>query len=190
MVNADGTPMEPNVKKPSAFSKFVRKHPLLTTVLCGLLVVFVVYFWKEVEGNFQRKAVVKAANVQLLETDQRMLKLFSKPLVWSIRAEMLRGNPGQVDLLITNLVKEGKFQYIQLVRPDGFVELSTNKQSEGRMVEDKEILKALDADTTVLLNGKDSLITVIAPVMGYDKRLSTLIFSYRPDIFDPLNDKK
>jgi len=170
-------------KKPSAFSRFVKKHPVFMTILCGLLVVVVVYFWKEVEGNMKRKAVVEAATTQLQETNKNLLMLFCKPLVWNVRSEMLRGNMEQVNLLISDLVKEKHFQYIQLVKQDGIVFLSTNKKMEGQPIENENLKNALSSDSTVVIQEEGNLILLVSPVMGYDKKLATLVVSYLPESF-------
>ena len=174
---------EKSKKKPSAFSRFIRKHPLLTAIICGLLVVVAVYFAKEMEGNMKRNAVIKAASTELQENNQTMLKLLCKPLVWSIRSEMLRGNMEQVNLLISDLVKEKNFLYIHLIDSQGKVLLSTNKKMEGQPVANAQIEQALTADSTVALNEEGNVITVISPVMGYDKQLATLVLSYQPEEF-------
>lgn len=153
------------------------------TILCGLLVVVVVYFWKEVEGNMKRKAVVEAATTQLQETNKNLLMLFCKPLVWNVRSEMLRGNMEQVNLLISDLVKEKHFQYIQLVKQDGIVFLSTNKKMEGQPIENENLKNALSSDSTVVIQEEGNLILLVSPVMGYDKKLATLVVSYLPESF-------
>jgi len=168
-------------KKSSAFSRFVKKHPLFTAILCGLIAVVLMYFVKDFESNLAKKALVEAASIELQDNNEALLKLVCKPLVWSVRSEMLRGNLEQVDLLITDLVKEKNFLYIHLIDPDGNVMLSTNKKMEGQPIDNGEIEEAMLADSTVVLNEADRVITVVAPVMGFDKRLSTLVLSYQPE---------
>ena len=167
-------------KKSSAFSRFVKKYPLFTAIICGLIAVVLMYFAKDFEGNLAKKAVVEAASVELQDNNEVMLKLVCKPLVWSIRSEMLRGNIEQVDLLITDLVKEKSVLYIHLVDTDGNVTLSTDKKMEGRPIDNEKIENAMLADSIVILNEVDRVITVVAPVMGYDKQLSTLVLCYQP----------
>jgi hypothetical protein len=137
-----------------------------------------VYFGKEIQGKLQRRAVVKTANAQLLENNKAMLKTLSKSVDWSIRSEMMRGNMEQVNLLMTELVKDSHFQYIHLLEANGNVLLSTNKKMEGQPIEIREVKSVLTADSTVLINENDSVITVVSPVMGYDGRLGTLVMGY------------
>ncbi len=178
------TGAEVNVKKPSAFSKFVKKHPVFTCFVCGLVVVAVVYFWKDVQGNLKRKAVIELATVQLQDNNKKMLQLFCKPLVWNVRSEMLRGNMEQVNMLISELVREKHFQSIDLLDLTGKVLLSTNKKMEGQPIQNEKIISALSADSTVFINEDGNLITLVAPVMGYDKKLGTLVVSYLPEAFN------
>lgn len=164
--------MKPGVKKPS----FVKKYPVVTTVLFGLLAVVIVFFWKDIEGNYEKKAVIKAASAQLLENNRQSLMVLSKPLAWSIRSEMMRGNMEQVDLLISDLVKERNFQFIHILGLDGNVVLSTNKKLEGMPVDIVSVNDALPNDSTVVINEADDVVVVVTPVMGYDSKLGTLVF--------------
>lgn len=164
--------MKPGVKKPS----FVKKYPVVTTVLFGLLAVVIVFFWKDIEGNYEKKAVIKAASAQLLENNRQSLMVLSKPLAWSIRLEMMRGNMEQVDLLISDLVKERNFQFIHILGLDGNVVLSTNKKLEGMPVDIVSVNDALPNDSTVVINEADDVVVVVTPVMGYDSKLGTLVF--------------
>jgi len=179
---ANGTTSD--VKKPSAFSRFVKKHPVVVAILCGLLAVVAVYFWKEVEGNMKRKAVVEAATIQLQDTNKSMLKLFCKPLVWNVRSEMLRGNMEQVNLLISDLVKENHFQFIYLVDLNGKVMLSTNKKMEGQPIENENLRNTLSSDSTLVIQEEGNQIVLVSPVMGYDKKLATLVVGYLPESFN------
>lgn len=165
-------------KKPYAAKSFVKKRPVLTTVLIALLAIVLVYFGKEIQGKLQRRAVVKTANAQMLENNKSMLKTLSKSVGWSIRSEMMRGNMEQVNLLMTELVKDSHFQYIHLLETNGNVLLSTNKKLEGQPIKMKTVKSVLPADSTVIINEDDSVITVVSPVMGFDGRLGTLVMGY------------
>lgn len=174
----EGAGAEVPEKKPSACKRFVKKRPVTTTALIGFLAVLLVYFGKEIQMKLQKRATVKTANVQLLENNEAMLKVLSKSVDWSIRSELMRGNMEQVGLLMTELVKNSHFQYIHLVGQNGNVMLSTNKKLEGQPVEVKDVKSAMTADSTVFVNEGDSVITVVSPVMGFDKRLGTVVMGY------------
>jgi GTP-sensing pleiotropic transcriptional regulator CodY len=61
----------------------------------------------------------------------------------------------------------------------GKVIVSTDKRLEGLTLEDPAVNAALNTDTTVLLprDKKTEATVLVAPVMGYDSRLGTLVMA-------------
>lgn len=167
-----------STKQKASIWTLIRNHPTVFSLLLGALAVTAVYFWKDIQSEKQKVMIVRVANQQIESNQQELVKLMAKPLVWNIRSEMLRGNMEQVNILITDMVKEPNFRYIHLVSPNGNVILSTNKSLEGKPVGkeiDSNLLK-IDAPTTAMYNGR--VFIVAAPVMGVDKRLATLVVGY------------
>jgi hypothetical protein len=162
---------------------FIKKNPVLFTVLVALLVIVVVFFWKDIQGKKVKRDVVRTANEQLLQNNHEMLALLCKPFVWSVRAEMMRGNLEQVDLFMSDLVKERNFRYIHLVEPGGNVLLSTNKRLEGQNAGDEIEASWLTADS-IMVEDLGETTVVAAPVMGFDRRLATIIFTYEVESFE------
>jgi hypothetical protein len=175
-------------QKPSAFKNFVKKHPVATTVLIGLIAIVTVFYGKEIQGNIEKKALINAANTQIRQNDEALAKLIVKPLVWSIRSEMLRSNMEQVNLLISDLVKNSQIQYIHLLDLNGTVKLSTNKKMEGQPIADDAVKTVLGTDSTSSVALENNQITIISPIMDYDKRLGTLVIGIRYEAFR-LNEK-
>jgi len=172
-----------SVKKSSGILYFIRNRPVLTAIITGLLVVIVTYLWKDMQGKRNTAQVIGMAGEQVTIRQQEMLQLMAKPLVWSIRAEMLRGNLEQVNILITDMVKEKNFQYIHLVEPDGKVLLSTNKRLEGQSLKGEIDAALLSTESPVAKRNDEKQLVVAAPVMGVDRRLATLVFCYQPELF-------
>ncbi len=167
-----------------AFIRFIKKYALISTTLIGLAAVFVVYVWKDSEGNKQKEEVIEMATIRLQEKNYELLTLLCKPLVWSIRSEMLRGNIEQVNIFTTDLVKEKNFQFIHLIEPFGTILISTNKRLEGQPAGTMFNTDILTTDSTIVRPAEDGKTLIVAsPVMGYDKRLGTLILSYMSDEF-------
>ena len=120
----------------------------------------------------------KASN-QLSNTQEDLIKLVAKPLVWNIRAEMLRNNMEQVSILMTDMVRDNTIQYVHLIDTNGLVLLSTNKKLEGQIITnefDSSLLKTTEPTTLVIEN----IVQVAAPVMGVDRQLGVLILGYQP----------
>jgi hypothetical protein len=188
-VNAPDTDAEDPKKRmnseTSKFFAFIRKNPVLITIFISLVALVIVYLWKDVQGTGAKDAVIKAATEQYEVMQQEMLQLLAKPLVWSIRTEMLRGNMEQVDILITDLVREKNFRYIHLIGPDGIVLLSTNKRYEGQPAGDETDPDLFTVESPVVRKIPDNFFVAAAPVMGIDRRLATLVFSYQPEVFKP-----
>ena len=161
---------------------FLRKNPVLFTALIGILAIAVVYFWKDIQGKKQKAEVEKMASAQIMENTREMLKLVTKPFVWSIRAEMLRENMDQVNIYTKEMIREKNFQIIYLIDPEGKIVISTDKKLEGQLAAGMVETGLLQTDSVMVLK-KDDLLTVAAPVMGYDKKLGVLIMSYLPEKF-------
>lgn len=176
----DHSKTEDNLKKMTVKSSrsFIKKYPVLVTILIAIVAILIVYYWKDAKAKKEKAAVVAMASEQLVQNNRHMLKLLCKPLVWSIRSEMLRGNLEQVDIYTSDLVKEKNFQFIYIVDPQGQILISTNKKLQGRpasgILADSLLLK----DSVTVVNGEDENLIVSAPVMGFDKRLATIIFKY------------
>jgi hypothetical protein len=93
-------------------NSFIKKHPVIFTIILALIALACVYYWKNYQARKQKEAIENIATVQLMQNNVEMLKLLSKPLVWSIRSEMLRGNLEQVNIYTNDMVKEKNFRFI------------------------------------------------------------------------------
>lgn len=171
-------------KKPSAFSKFVKKHPKASIIIVAIIALAVVYFVKDIQASFESKALIKKANTEMIESQKASLKLFSRPLAWSIRTELLRGGNDQVDLLINDIVREKGLEFLHLLGNDGKVSFSTNRKLTGDELDLTKATGYLEADTTSVYMENDSLMVLVAPVMGYDSRLGSLVIGFKPTLPD------
>lgn len=167
-----------NTTKKQKTMSFIRKNPVLTTALIGILAVVAVYFWKDIQGKKQKAAIEEMAVAQLNQNSSSMLRLMAKPLVWSIRAEMLRGNMEQVNIFTSDLVKEKHFQFIHLIDPEGKIILSTDKKMEGQAVGNMFEPALLKTDSVTVVTGNQGMLTLAAPVMGFDKELAVIVLNY------------
>lgn len=175
-------PALPNTKSNrGGFSGFIKRNPVLIAVILGLIAVLVVYFWKDWEGKKQKMAIEKMATELLKQNNQEMLKLMAKPLVWTIRSELLRGNLEQVNMFTADLVKEKNFLFIHLVDPSGNIFISTDKKMEGKSFLGMIDSSLLRTDSVVVVNKADQILTLIAPVMGYDRQLAMMVINYRQE---------
>ena len=156
----------------------IKNHPTISVLLLGILATIVILVWKNIENDRQKARTITLAT-QAIEANQiDLVKMIAKPLVWSIRSEILRGNLEQVNILISDMVKEKNFRYIHIIAPDGNVILSTNKSLEGKPIGNAvdSTLLVIESRPMALLSGK--ILVVTSPVMGVDRRLATLVLGY------------
>jgi len=176
-------------KKQDADRKFsiwgmLKNRPTVFTILIGLVAVATVFFWKNMENKHQRTTITAAANKQLKTDQEDLLKIMVKPMVWSLRTEMLRANMEQANILITDMVKEKNFKYIHIVAPNGNVLLSTNKGLEGKPIGTGIDASLLLLESPAFVTYTDSVLVVVAPIMGVDRRLATLVLGYKTESFE------
>jgi len=169
-----------NARSNRTFSiwRLIQNHPTISVLLLGIIAVVVVFIWKDISNNRQKSMIIKVATEQIESNQLDLMKIIAKPLVWNVRSEMLRGNMEQIDILISDLVKEKNFRYVHIIAPDGTVILSTNKSLEGKQIGGEVNPSLLVIESVPIAILSDTTIVVASPVMGVDKRLATLILGY------------
>lgn len=169
-------------KRNSTFFMVLKRYSTFFLLLTGALIVLFLFLWKDYEDKKQMDSIIQNATNQLDATNQELLKLMAKPLVWSIRADMLRGNPEQIDKLMLDLVKEKNVQFIHLIGLDGNVLLSTNKGFEGKMIGNNVDAALLLVRSEMVVVQINQVFFVSAPIFGIDKHIATLIIAYKPPV--------
>lgn len=165
------------------FAKFVKQNPVLITVLISLVAITVVYFWKDLQAKRQVAYIKKSATEQLIKSNKEMLTVLSKPLVWSIRSEMLSGNLEKVNIYVKDIVKEKNFQLLQVIDVTGKIILSTDKKLEGKNATAYYDQTLLSTDSLKIKTTENLSLLMFAPIMGYDKKLGVLVIAYKPASF-------
>jgi len=184
MLNIEKNASE-GVEKKSFFSSPKNKILLASGVVIVLFATL--WIWKSLEiknlkkDHISREALLRQQATDLLkQADSRYLKLLAKPYVWAIRTEIMKGNIEAVNLYANDMVKEKDFQTITVADEKGIVVSSTNKKLEGQPYASTINAAPLISDSTVVSQRDNGTINVISPVMGFNKRIGTLIFNYMP----------
>ena len=164
----------------------------IITVGVALVLILVVWIWKSIEINQIKKVSIseqrtlsEKATQQIVQTNEAYLKLLAKPIVWSMRTEMMQGNFNQINLYINDLVKEKNFQRIVVANEKGIILSSTDKKDEGQPFSTVAREAALSSDDTNVENIGDSTLVMTSPIMGFNNRLGTLYINYtipKPDL--------
>ncbi len=153
-------------------------------ILLFALGTLAVYVWKGVavrtiERRFAvERAESSSAQRQALTTQARdLLRLTARPLAWSVRAELLRGNTGQIDDYFRELVHERGVASLILVDKDGRIALATNRKLETQPAASVVSMALLGA-SEVASEESGSSLRMAVPVMAFDRRLGTLVVDY------------
>ncbi|MEZ4905916.1 MAG: hypothetical protein R2822_31200 [Spirosomataceae bacterium] len=158
-------------------------HKWVVTTLFFFLSSVVIYFWKDIQIENIKQDITNQATEQITQHNQQMLKAFAKPLVWTVRAELLRGNVEEINIFTNDLVKVQELQMMNLVDNNGTIISSTNKNYESKPAADIYPPQLMVSDSITILPKSDKVWIVAAPVMSYDKRIGTLLLDYTPHLF-------
>jgi hypothetical protein len=102
----------------------------------------------------------------------RGMELTAKTFSWAIRGELIRENQEQVNEFFLNFIKTPNMRKVQLIdAPSAKVLISTNKKEEGTNVSEPAILEA----ESTIHQTNDSIIKIITPVMGLDRKIAILV---------------
>jgi hypothetical protein len=163
------------------------KNKLLVAAAIVVILFTALWIWKAVEiknlkqENEKKELLLRQKATELLSrSDSRYLNLLAKPYVWAIRTEMMKGNIEAVNLYANDMVKEKNFQTITVVDDKGMVISSTNKKLEGKSYASFGNAAYLSNDSTLVNKVDATTLEVSSPVMGFNKRIGTLIFNYMP----------
>ena len=165
------------------------RRPVLITLIIALVLIGAIWVWKSLtisklkeKAATEQLALKKQASDRIMKTHSEHLKLLAKPFVWALRTEMLQGNLNQVNLYMSDMVKEPNVQRIIIANEKGIIIASTNKKDEGQpfatIAKDAPVAPE---QATVVAAG--NLLTMTSPIMGFNNRLGTLLISYAvPDL--------
>ncbi|MBK7407423.1 MAG: hypothetical protein IPL49_13915 [Saprospirales bacterium] len=164
-----------NQENTSPPTPFYKKHwlPLLLAVLLVGFAGFHFLKINQLHSRFDKEKqvvvkeyITKIDSVQTLRLEQ-LIKVFS----WSVRAELIRANQEEVNILFSTFVKEKGIRKVSLVDPkESTVFICSDKKDEGIKIEDPTLL-TLDRITFT----KPDEISV--PIMGMNDKLGIMVVS-------------
>lgn len=160
--------------------------------LVGLIIVVIA--WKmiavsKVESDMAKKLESERTIItqQAREyADQQYVKeeeRFGQVLSWAVRGELIRNNVDQIDQYLSEIVRMKDTERVVLIGEDGQLLVSTDKRLEetkGTEIFPKEILNLQKISVKSDVGGKKIL---VVPVMGLNKKIATLVVSYKQPKF-------
>jgi hypothetical protein len=159
----------------------------------GALVVVVavvfggMYFWNRLalERAEQRFAAEKAeflrkAATQHAQDQKSALLLFSRPLAWAVRREMMSGNLDQIDQYFTELVRLKGFQRLVLAKADGTIAVSSDRKFLGSRFDSVYPARYLTVGQITVEEPQPGHYLIVVPIVGLSARLGVLVIAYVP----------
>lgn len=130
----------------------------------------------------EKERVLIQENVRevLLAKSKESLMLTMKPLVWAIRAEMIRENMDQTNQYVNELVKVRNFNLVMVVGTDGNILVASDKKLEGARFTESFNGKYIASQEAGIELVDSSMFHISSPIMGFDSRLGTLFIEYFP----------
>jgi hypothetical protein len=158
---------------------------IVSIIIIFLLIVH--YIWNWVETNKLKKQhiteisdIKTKANNAIAENNKKNIETLTRVFAWAVRSEMLRSNMEQVSTYMNELVKSADLTDISAIKSDGIVVLSTNKKFEGNAYPGSVANELGSINDVTLRTDADGNIICIAPIMGLDSRLGSIIINYSP----------
>ena len=165
---------------------------LLIAALCVVGIIVLLFVWKTISTNSLKKeaaaneaAIKTQAKAKLMENSQRQLQLLAKPYTWAVRTALQQANGSLVNEYANDIVKEKNVVSVMLVDTKNIIVSSTNKKYEGKDYLTVGTAYYLSVDSAVVTKVNDSLLVLASPVMSFNSKLGTLIFTYAvpPPVF-------
>jgi hypothetical protein len=157
-------------------------------VFLGIIVI--IFAWKQIAvSKVEADMTKKLENERVVITqqareyaDKQYIKeeeRFGQVLSWAVRGELIRGNIDQIDQYLSEIVKMKDTERVVLIGDNGQLLVSTDKrleESKGLEIFPKEILNLQKITVKSDVDGQKIL---VVPVMGLNKKIATVIVSYK-----------
>ena len=164
-------------KKGKGFLQFIISCKFFLLLLAlTLLIVFIVFKVKmrnlENEYVVQKNQLINSYEIKIDSLNIANIELTVKTFSWAVRSELMRENMEQVNQLMNAFVQEPTIQNVKLIdQEDARIVISTNKKEEGQEFENKELLNT----DRITAFRETSLIRIVTPIMGLNKKLGLLV---------------
>jgi hypothetical protein len=127
----------------------------------------------------QRTALLKQVDARQTDMVKQSLILFSMPLAWAIRREMMADNLDQVDQYVTELVKQKGIELVAVAKADGVIAVASDRKQLGTALGTLYDKRYLSAEQVSVEETAPGQWLMVVPVMGMNARLGTVVVEYR-----------
>jgi sensor histidine kinase regulating citrate/malate metabolism len=127
----------------------------------------------------ERATLVQKSAARQAETVRQSLHLFTVPLAWAIRREMMSGNLDQVDQYVIDLVNQPGFERVVVAKADGLVAVASDRKHIGAPFGSLYDERHLGAEQIAVEEAARGGWLIVVPIMGLTARLGTVAIDYR-----------
>ena len=154
-------------KEPNRMVRYILNHKLVFSLIFALVVVFLWGQWRIGKLEKQQKALVETYTQKMDSLQLAGMMVTSKAFSWAVRSDMLRNNPDQVQLYLSNIVGEPHIKKAFIVDAEkSIIILSSDKKEEGTPFLD---VAAMQTKVTYYQQ-RDSVVRFISPYMGLNRK--------------------
>lgn len=147
-----------------------------------------IYLWKlisenNLRRNMQDQRIVLTERAQFIMDNKTndLLNLMTVPFVWAVRREMIRENYDQINEYLTQFVKNREIKKILVVDTNSIIVAATDKKQEGKPFSTYYQQEYLERTDINIANDSEGNIQIVAPIMGLNQRIGTLLITYMPE---------
>jgi hypothetical protein len=110
-------------------------------------------------------------------SNERVAEALTKPLVWGVKNEMMRGNKELLDNFLTSVVQDSDLELIVIVDMQGIIYLATDKKYEGKFVLD--VLPAIPQRPlkAEVIGGTPNEAAAVSPILGETEQLGFIYYT-------------
>ena len=130
------------------------------------------------QGEQKQQLLLERTEIRYIDMQRQDLKLFSLPLSWSVRKELMRFNYDQIDEYFNELIKKKGFGVIMLVDPIGTIKVSTDRKLQGSPFSRSYPGLNLGSSELVFYPIPQRKNMFLVPVMGLNEKIGTIAFIY------------
>jgi len=153
-------------------------------------VIIVIFAWKsvavgKVESDMAKKLQNEKLTINQLAreyADQQYIKeeeRFGQVLSWAVRGDLIRSNIDQIEQYFGEVVRMKDTERVDLVNDEGQLLVSTDKRFEESKANDLYPKEILNLQKITLKSDVNNNKILVIPVMGLNKKIATVIVSYR-----------
>ncbi len=164
-------------------TRMIRSHWRFVGFTLLLMMLIGTYLWKNFAVSRAKAQLVRQAAAVITTQNESALRLAAMPLVWAVRSEMLRGNYDQINQYLAQLVQEPNMKEVIVARTDGKVLAATDKKRESAPLTQAFPEAMLRVETIAVSRLENDDILVVAPLLGLNDRLGTLLLVAAPPAY-------